>query len=347
MHKNKLLLTTALAGSLIASAAQAEIKGDIETVFAFGSDERAGTNKTGSDTRIGSEMNLSYGKKHDLDNGAYFSVSGKLEVDDAQGEQADHEYEIQYGVENFYIGAGSDSGAANLAATVLPLVGGEYPGTAAAQIGPKGSKFTDLMGTTGSSGSAGKEANDKAHISVNAKVAGGVAGITYAPSTSEQDDDTDNVDDADGGSRIQFAYVGSPVEGLKVVLGQTTDSGANNSTAGSEYENQKIGVSYNFGQFTVAAERQTQETDNDSVDMTGTGYEVAYSVSDNMTFGVALSKTSDDKTASAVDEDIKSVSIGYSLGALGITASYVDVTDADNVSGNDQKGIFIRTKTKF
>ena len=63
MQKNKLLLTTALAGSLMVATAQAEIGGNIETVVAFGSDERAGADKNGSGTRIGSEMNFTYKKK--------------------------------------------------------------------------------------------------------------------------------------------------------------------------------------------------------------------------------------------------------------------------------------------
>ena len=345
MQKNKLLLTTALAGSLMAVSANAEINGNIETVFAFGSDERAGSDKNGSDFRIGSEMNMTYGKKHDLDNGAYFSVKGKLEVDDAQASNADHEYEIQYGFDNFYIGAGSDAGSANVAATALPLVGGEYPGTAVAQVGPSASDFVDLMTDTPASG--GKEANDKAHISFNVKVGNGVAGITYAPSTGEQDDDTDNVDDATGGSRTAFAYVGSPVEGLKVVLGQSTDNGDTNSTAGNEYENRKIGVAYTLGQFTGAVERQTYENDTSSVESKGMAYEIAYQAADNLTVGIGYAESEDEVTANAPKEKIKSLSVGYSLGAMGVTASYVDGTDIGFSNGIDQKGVYIRTTTKF
>jgi hypothetical protein len=346
MQKNKLLLTTALAGSLLVSAsAYAEISGNIETVFAFGSDERAGAGKDGSDERIGSEMNIVMKSKSDLDNGAYYSYSGKLEVDDASGSAPDHEYEVRYGVGNFYIGAGKDSGAANAAATILPLVAGEYPGTAVAQVGTGASDFVDLM--TDSPASGGKEAGNYTHISANMNVAGGVVGVTYAPSTGTQDDDTDNVDDATGGSTTSFVYKGTPMDGLNLILARNVQKGDTDTTAGNEYTNDKIGVSYTFGQITAAVERQTYENDTKSVESKGTAYELAYAIDDKTTLGIAYAVSSDEVTANAPDEKIKAISIGYNLGGMGITASYQDGTDVGFSSGADQKGIFVRTTTKF
>jgi hypothetical protein len=344
MQKNKLLLTTALAGGLLASVSSyAEISGHIETVVAFGTDDTA--TGTGSDERIGSEMNLMMKAKHNLDNGAYFSYSGKLEVDDASGSAPDHEYEVQYGVGNMYIGIGKDSGAANAAATILPLVAGEYPGTAIGQVGPNSSDFVDLM--TDSPASGGKEASNYTHISANVKVAGGVVGVTFAPSTGTQDDDTDNVDDATGGSTTSFVYKGAPMEGLKVILARNTQKGDVDSTAGGEYTNDKIGVSYTFGQITAAVERQTYENDTKSVEQKGTAYEIAYAVDDKMTLGIAYSVASDEVTAGAPDEKIKALSFGYNLGGMGFSASYQDGSDVGYSSGKDQKGIFVRTTTKF
>ena len=357
MKNNKLLITTALVGGLLAGSAHAEIKGDIESVLAFGSDESGttGTGGKGSDFRIGSEANLAYKNKIELNNGAYFNVSGKVELDDAHDvtNNYDHEYEVQYGVGNFYLGLGSDSGKANLAATALPLVGGEYPGTAAGQVGPASSKFVDHMGTTGATGTQGGEANDKAHISANITGLGGVFGITYAPSTGEQDDDTDNVDDATGGSRTGITYVGKPVDGLSVVIGQTV-AHADTNSLGGEITTRKLGLGYDFGGFTAAVERQTHEREVGTdvvaatrLDMTGTAFEVAFAAADNITLGAGYAITKDDVTANAKDEKIMSLSIGYDLGGMGLTASYVDATDVDNTSGADQKGVFIRTKAKF
>lgn len=350
MQKNKLLLTTALAGGLLASAsAYAEISGNIETVIAFGSDERSAAGSIGSDERIGSEMNLvlKSGKK-DLDNGGWVSYSGKLEVDDASGSAPDHEWELQIGSGNVYLGIGKDGGAANASATILPLVAGEYPGTAIAQVSTFASDFVDLMVDISSNPTAGgKEASNLTHVSANVKAAGGVIGMTYAPSTTTQDDDTDNVDDATGGSTTSFVYKGAPMDGLKVILARNVQKADTDTTAGSEYTNDKYGVSYTMGQYTVAVERQTVENDTGTAESVGTAYEIAYAVDDKMTLGIGYAVSSDEKTANAPDEKIKSVSIGYNLGGMAVTAAYMDGSDIAYTAGQDSKGIFIRTVTKF
>ena len=159
MKQSKLLLTSALVGSVaFAGSALAEISGDITNTINFGSDEGA-SSATGSDQRIGSETNIKYKAKKELNNGLTAGLSGKLEFDDGSSDQ---EYEMTLGTDTFYLGVGNDGGN-SIRSSALPFLG-YVPGTLAEHVGPYTTHAYDLLGEA--------EAADIDHISVNAKAAG-------------------------------------------------------------------------------------------------------------------------------------------------------------------------------
>jgi hypothetical protein len=252
MKQSKLLLTSALVGSVaFAGSAFAELSGDITSTVNFGSDEGTATS-TNSDNRYGSEINLKYKNKVDLDNGMTAGVSGKIEFNDAA---ADQEYEMTIGTDTAYLGLGSDGGN-SIRGSVLPFLG-YVPGSLAEAVSAYSTQTMDLLGEA--------EAAEVEHLSINAKGLGGTFTARYAPSSSDTKNDNANVTQGTSGSRTELVYKGSPMEGLSVIVGQNTVKAANDSVSSApEEEVQKIEVSYNFGQFAIGAGRQSMENEDNS-----------------------------------------------------------------------------------
>ena len=108
----KLLCSTALAGALIVSgSALAELKigGNFTHTANFGSDESSST-ATGSNEKLGTEMNLVLSKTANLSNGMIATYKGVIEFDSAGSTTPDVEYEATLGTKDVYVGLGSDAG---------------------------------------------------------------------------------------------------------------------------------------------------------------------------------------------------------------------------------------------
>jgi len=348
--KNKLLLTSALVGSLaFAGSSFAEIKGSIQNTINFGSDEgpSAGTR---SDQRIGTELNLHFSNKVDLNNGMYASVMGNIEFDNTSNTGADNdtEFEVQIGTQAFYIGIGSDAGN-NISSNALPYIG-FVPSTLATNVSGYSVGSNDF-------GAYGSEANNFNHVSANAKIAGGVASIVYAPSQTSDANDDDLVNSSAGGSAIAYHYKGSPVKGLTLQIGQNIlqpDTEGSTSTSNDEVKTTRIGASYNFGQFAIGAERLKEDAgaitgDNAGEAASGTVVAVVgtYAVSDKVTVELSHSVKEDDVVTTSPDEKITALSVGYNLGGMSIIGSLVDAKDLQNIQNQDAQGIVVRTKMAF
>jgi hypothetical protein len=350
----KLLCTSALIGSLVSGVALAELKigGDITHTINVGSNETNAADNNVASERFGSEMNLTIASKKDLNNGMYVSYSGKLEVDDSDNQAggADHEYEIQLGQGNFYIGAGSDSGNNISLSPTLPNVGYTV-GSLALNVG--GTAPLNYDGIIGGVTRSVNEANDQEHLSLNYKALGGTFSYIYSPnhntagSTNEQSDDADNIDDALGGSAYAVLYTGEPVKNVKVIIGRNEQSGETTTDTTQELTVDKFGVSYNFGQFAAGVEYQTYE-DAGTEEANVWNYSVAFKASDALTLGIQYGVAEDEDTASTnPKEKIKAVTAGYNLGPASIALSLVDGESINNVNGTDVKGAVITTKFKF
>jgi hypothetical protein len=350
--KNKLLLTSALVGSLaFAGSSFAEIKGNIQNTISFGSDEGPATGNR-SDQRIGTEVNLAFSNKVDLNNGMYASVNGAIEFDNTStvGADNDTEFEVQIGTAAAYIGIGSDGGN-NISSNALPYIG-FVPSTLATNVSGYDVGSNDF-------GATGDEANDQAHISLNAKVAGGVASVVYAPSLSSDSDDNGVVNGSAAGSVLAFHYKGTPVEGLTVQFGQNVISQNTESlstTASDEIKTTRIGASYNFGKFAIGAERLKEDAGAMTADILGEApsgtimaYAGTYAVTDKITLELAHSVKEDDTPGNSAkpDEKITALSVGYNLGGMSVIGSFVDAKDLQNEQNQDAQGITIRTKMAF
>lgn len=128
---------------------------------------------------------------------------------------------------------------------------------------------------------------------------------------------------------------------------------ADDTTNSDEEEVKKFGASYNFGQFSVGAELQQMEHENNTNSGVGsdrdqTEIAASFAASDNITIGLTYTEVSDETAAStAPDEEIVTLNVGYNLGGMNIIASYVDATDIGNVANQDASGLVIRTQMGF
>jgi len=343
-----------LAGALISGAALAELKvgGNITHTINLGSNEAAST-ATNAGERLGTEMNLNLSSKADLKNGWYISYSGRLEVDDMQaGAGMDHEYEIQLGTGNFYIGAGSDAGNNISGNPTLPVVSYQI-GTLALGVGPYTPlNYDGFLGANAAAGAgASSEANNTSHLSLNYKAAGGTFSYIYSPHNtagSDADDDSASLNSSAGGKAYAILYSGSPMANTNFIIGRNVTTGESDISA-NEYTNDKIGVSYNFGQFAAGVEYQTQKNGTKTTDDKAWNFAVSMKASDTMTIGAQYGTAKADGTGDGalVTEKIKALTAGYNLGAASISVSLVDGDSLANTQGQDVQGVIIATRFGF
>jgi hypothetical protein len=120
---------------------------------------------------------------------------------------------------------------------------------------------------------------------------------------------------------------------------------------GEDVQGMKYGLSYNFGQFSVAASQSKVES-TAGIEGKTTSLGAAFAVNKELTIGLIHSKTSaDGLTASArsvvPDEKLKAINIGYNLGPVVANAVLVDSENVGGVAGTDPRVFFVNLTTKF
>ena len=113
----------------------------------------------------------------------------------------------------------------------------------------------------------------------------------------------------------------------------------------------KYGLSYNFGQFSIAASQSKVES-TASIEGKTTSLGAAYAVNKELTVGLIHSKTSADGVTTSArsvtpDEKLKAINIGYNLGPVVANVVYVDSENVGGVTGTDPKVLFVNLTTKF
>jgi len=333
--KNKLLLTTAIAGlTAIAGIANAETKvsGNLEQTF-----KSSSINGTGDSGRaLGAEYNIGLSNSADLDNGLKASFGFNLESNQ-DGAAADtgvtDSHYLTIAGEMLSFSIARDNGQ-NLSSTVVPHIS-DQAGTVV---------DGDTLGNVGS-----VDAHNYDHVRLDAKVAGGTLTLRYAPDAGATQINASSIQDT-GKSQQEIIYSGSlGVEGLSVQAGISKSDKATVADEDDEYK--KFGVAYNFGQFAVGIERAEDHagTVAATVERTRDKVGITFAASDNLSFGINYqeteSKTEGTKTAS--DEEIVMVGVGYNLGGIAIDINYADVDNLGNTSGSDAEFLQIRTIQKF
>jgi len=327
--KNKLLLCSALVSAVaLTSGVNAETKvgGNLEQIWKSVSRDKTDEKINGADA-FGSETNISLSSSKELDNGLKASFGFTTE----DGSTDNHYLTI--GTDTVAVTVGRDRGD-TIDADVLPYISDDIA-TVSNYIVDKGAGFTN--GTT---------AHNADHIDIKANL--GVASITarYAPSTKggAVDDGTTSADDS-GGSSTEFVIKGNfGVEGLSVLVGQNENK--ENTSSGEDDKIRKYGATYNFGQFSIGAQKGTVDVGaGANTKTTNTSYGATFAANDNLSVGLYIGKS--DKEGQAKDEESKMIQIGYNLGGIGLEIGHMQMENYAYTSGDDVDITFIRTIQKF
>ena len=119
-------------------------------------------------------------------------------------------------------------------------------------------------------------------------------------------------------------------------------------------EGKNYGVSYNFGQFTAAANKKVYNPASaaaDYVETTEKAYAIAYAVNKDLSIGI-LSASGElsgaGKNAASVNKQkIKAINVGYALGPVDLAVGYAQNSDVLGVAGNDSDVFMARLIGKF
>jgi len=318
----KLMLTTALASSLIASAALAELKvsGALEVTLGSGETPATGT-KTNQGTTIGYENNISLSGGTKLSNGTEVKVTSNLE-DSTISDQS-----IQFITGNTTIYVGTDVNGGNLDdGQTVPVVAN------AIEDGNKG------LGALYNGNKATIHNDDV--IGVIQKTGFGTISAAYAPKVGNArklDSDPSAVAKTGSGLAIGFSG-GFGVEGLSVLASHTVRD--TNSLDAQEITMTNVGLAYNFGSITVGAQQSTIDDSNDGTAFTSGGEYKATSIgavfaaSDAISIGYQMGKL-ETNASGTVDEDTKSLTVGYNLGGATVTAQYTTIDSKGGAAGTD------------
>jgi len=340
--KNKLLLTTALVGSVaLSSAAIAETKvtGNVEATYIGTSMDKAADSHKGV-SALGMETNIGVSHSKELDNGMTLKAGMNLETGNSTDAQATSDVgyvEVSSG--NFSVHVGQDYGN-NLNTIGIPTVGDAYSDV----IATLSDGTTAAIATTNKDLS--EEAHDALHLGLAQKFDAGVVYLNYAPSSEKNDTAGDSGGADDGGSILE---IGTKLNfgGVSVQLGQQTDEQANDGGSVDSAKQRLYSVGYSFDRFAVGASKRTYDDGNSATanDWDMTSYGITFAASDNLSVGVQIGDVDDESNTS--DEETRMISAGYNLGGMGIEFSYAQVENKGATSGTDVDTIQIRSITKF
>jgi hypothetical protein len=331
----KMMISTALATSLIAGVASAEtqVKAYIEATM--GSGETPSTSsQTNQGTTIGFEHGVTFSGSKELDNGMTLGTTIALEDAGAATAKA--------------------KGVTFTSGNTSVIIGNDINNIDDKQAVPAiANMIEDGNKGLGVTYNANKETiHEKNAIGVVSKTDYGTFGLNYAPKTSSSGfDDSNPNNSAKTGSGLAIGFNGSlGVDGLGVVVSQTTQHEDGDSN--KEQKMTVVGANYNFGNITVGAQNTTYDDTSgtsyaysNGKSMDALSYGATVAVSDQISLGVQYAELDGDGITK--NEEITSLTAGYNLGGATITLQYHDAENVDGTSRNDGEAIELRLKQSF
>ena len=329
----KMMISTALATSLIAGVASADtsISAYIETTLGSG-ETPATSNPDQQGTSIGYEHGVGFSGSKDLDNGMTLKTYFGIEDGGAADKRG-----ITFVTGNTEIMIEADVNNIDDKQAVPTII----------------NKIEDGNKGLGVSYNANKHTihNDNG-IGVRHKFDMGTASFKYVPKVAAGAGFNDsNPGAVASGSGMAYGFEGGfGVDGLKILasFNQVDQSGLDSQ----EIEQQVLGVSYNFGNITVGFQETEYENTNgvsiaysDGNTTEATSYGATMAVNDQISIGIQYAELSGDGITS--DEEITSFSAGYNLGGATIGLQYHDAENVDGTEGSDGEAIELRVKQSF
>ena len=355
--KNKLLLSSALVGGMIAGSsaiAQTSVTGSLD--IHYRAQEYSLSNGQGSRRGFGRESQLNVQNKGKLNNGLDYAAGFSLEFDgnattaNTLGAQTNTRTEASsISNENLYIDI--------IAGSTTFTVGVDHVQNSTMSSVPQVSNIIDNvangMGSlaTNQIGATTKEAMYAGIMQVIPGT-GITASAIYAP-TGRDFGSTDQTISAatSNNSSYEIGFVGANsfgVSGLNFHIFQNAERAGGGATQ-SDLRGRTYGVGYTTGAFGIGAEKhytnRATTTQTQEEDVNAKVYGVTYAVDKNMTLGFTMLKN--DKGSSSINETVKSIQAGYNLGPVAVVGYVSKGTDVNYSSGNDIKELAVRLSTKF
>ena len=329
----KMMISTALATSLIAGVASADtsVSAYIETTL--GSGETPATSAPDQQgTTIGYEHGVAFSGSKDLDNGMTLKTYFGLEDGGAADERG-----ITFVVGNTEIMVESDVNNIDDKQAVPTIINKIEDGNKGLGVTYNANKLTIH--------------NDNG-IGVRQKFDMGTLSLKYVPKVAAGSGFNDsNPASTASGSGLAYGFSGSfGVEGLNVLasFSQQDTSGLDSQ----EREQEVLGVSYNFGNIKVGVQETTYENVSgtsygysDGNEIEAKSYGATMAVNDQISVGIQYAELSG--AGITVDEEITSFSAGYNLGGATIGLQYHEAENVDGTSGSDGEAIELRVKQSF
>jgi hypothetical protein len=354
----KILCTTALASTLLVSAnalAQTTVTGQLDLSY----NAKETSNASNSYRGFGRESQINIQNKGKLSNGVDYAAGFSWEVDgnEAVGTGS-------FG-ENTYIDFIFGKTTLTISADHI-----QNPDFEITKLSGGIADVDDLMAAAKSAD--GKESLAQIHGTQNANSAYSAHGfgliqdfgvakasIFYAPNRAggaAASNDSTGVNTAidNGNSQLEAMVRGDfGVKGLDVFayIGKSDSDTPGVASTANDLEGRKYGLSYNFGQFSVAASQSKVESTS-AIEAKTTSFGAAFAATKEITIGLIHSKTEADGSstttrASTPDETIKAVNIGYNLGPVVINAMYAQGENVGGVAATDTDALHLNFTTKF
>jgi len=381
--KNKLLLSSALVGSLaiagIASA-QTTISGSLDLSYKTISNEGSFTKRT--DAGFGREAQINVQNKGKLSNGLDYAAGFALEFDGKSGNAGSYattaglstdDAHRRISRENTYmdiimgtttLSVGMDH-LNNMSFSSAPRVAQHATTTVASAQLTTGT--VDLAAGTTSGGVAYQFYPGAASLGASNYMGLGIQQVTpfgtitgqYFPRASAQQASNDGVATADMADAYELHFRGDlGVKGLSVNLGRNnvTAPTAGATNVGENQKGTAMGIGYNLGQFALGIQQNKTENGNNvagsKVDTKSVEIGATFAATKEISIGVTHVKTDgtfreNTNTPMTNDEKIKSLTVGYNLGAITLSATAAQIEDARGVSGNDSDIVLVRAGTRF
>jgi hypothetical protein len=365
--KNKLLLSSALVGSLVAGStavnAQAvygasvnpvagtTVSGNLFLDWRQVTQKTSASNTANSRNGWGRETQLNIANKGKLSNGMDYAAGFSLEFDAPAG--AAYETGVSptsVSNENIYIDliAGNTTltfgidHIQNSTAEVAPNTGLSLMDSATTAFG------TALSSTT----QVGPRSKEAMGAGIMQNIPGvGVASFWYVPQGGDTGSTDQGINNTTARNKnYEVGLKGSNPGGINGLSYQYFYS-KENRTAGvtaqvADLTAQSYGAAYNFGTIAVGAQRhKTGGLGFAATDVVADTVSATYAVNKDLTLGIAKTKTS--KTATVTDETLKTVSVGYNLGPVAVIADYVQANNIANIATDDGKVFGVHLKTNF
>ena len=328
----KMMITTALATSLIAGVASADTKVSAYIETTLGSGETPATsNQTNQGTTIGYEHGLSFSGSKDLDNGMTLKTYFDIEDGDAGDKRG-----ITFVTGNTEIMIEADVNNIDDKQSVPTII----------------NKIEDGNKGLGVSYNANKKTihNDNG-IGIRQKFDMATVSLKYVPKVAAGAGFNDsNPNSTNKGSGLAYGFEGGfGIDGLKVLYSKSTQG--TNGLDAQEITQSVIGASYNFGNITVGAQQTMYDDVNGSysysagAEAEALSYAATMAVNDQLSVGIQYAEFNASNLAA--DEEITSFSAGYNLGGATIGLQYHEAENVGGTAGKDGEAIELRVKQSF